>query len=192
MAKLKLWSQRANNDNFALFHRLIVITGDDLEQNLKEDIISHLQNLQNEFERYFLEINTFSILMKVTRNPFVSKVEDVPEAIQEEFMELTNNTFAKDEFHTCNLDEFGVKMQRCYPRLGIHVLNILVPFSSIYLCECGFSALLTIKYKARNRLDVESDIRCALSTTSLDIEQLAAKKQGAPVTLNKYITEVIC
>ena len=87
--------------------------------------------------------------MKVTRNLFVFKVEDVSEAIQEEFIELTNNSFAKDEFYICNLDEFWVKMQRCYPRLGIHVLNILVPFSSTYLCECGFSALLTIKYQAQ-------------------------------------------
>ena len=53
VAKLKLWSQRANNDNFASFHRLTEITGDDFEQNLKEDIISHLQNLHNNFERYF-------------------------------------------------------------------------------------------------------------------------------------------
>ena len=155
VAKLKLWSQRANNDNFASFHRLTEITGDDFKQNLKEDIISDLQNLQNEFERYFLEINTSSILMKVARNPFICKVEDVSEAIQEHCKELTNDSFAKDEFHTCNLEEFWVKMQHCYPRLGIHALNILVPFLSTYMCECGFSALLTIKSKARNRLDVE-------------------------------------
>ena len=61
VAKLKLWSQRANNDNFASFHRLTDITGDDFEQNLKEDIISHLQNLQNQFEQYFSKINTSSI-----------------------------------------------------------------------------------------------------------------------------------
>ena len=71
-------------------------------------------------------------------------------------------------------------MQRCYLRLGIHALNILVPFSSTYLYECGFSALLTIKCKARNRLDFESDIRCTLFATSPDIEQLVAKKQGQP------------
>ena len=58
-------------------------------------------------------------------------MEDVPKAIQEEFIELTNDSFAKDEFHTCNLEEFWVKMQRRYPRLGIHALNSLVPFSSI-------------------------------------------------------------
>ena len=94
-----------------------------------------------------------------------------------------NSFFAKDEFHTCNLDEFWVKMQRCFPQQGIHALNILLPFSSTYLCKCGFSALLTIKYQAQilSNIDVEHDIRCALSTTSLDIEQLAAKKtRGQP------------
>ena len=65
-------------------------------------------------------------------------------------------------------------MQPCYSRLGIHALNILVPFSLTYLNKSGFSALLTIK--ARNQLDVESDIRCALSTTLPDIEQLVAQK----------------
>ena len=118
--------------------------------------------------------------MKVARNPFQCKVENVPEAIQEKFIELTNDSFVKDEFYICNLETFWVKMQCCSPRLGIRALNILVPFSSTYLCECSFSALLTIKSKARNRLDVESDIRYALSTTSLEIELLVPKKQGQP------------
>ena len=178
--KLNLWRQRAKNNNFASFYRLTKITADDFNKNLKEDIISHLRNLQDEFERYFPEIITGSILMKVARNPFIHKVEDVPEAIQKEFTELTNDSFAKDEFHSCKLEEFWVKMQHCYPRIGIQALNILVPFSSTYLCECGFSALLTIKSKARNRLHVQSDIRCALSTTLPDNEKLIAKKQGHP------------
>jgi len=149
VVKLDLWRQRAKNNNFASFHRLTEITGGEFKQNLKEDIISHLRNLQDEFERYFPDMNTESILMKVTRNPFLHKVEDVPETIQEEFIELTNDSFAKDEFHSCKLEEFWVKMQHCYPRIGIQALNILVPFSSTYLCECGFSALLTIKSKAK-------------------------------------------
>ena len=58
--------------------------------------------------------------MKVARNPFIHKVEDVPEAIQEEFTELTNDSFAEDEFHSCKLEEFWVKMHHCYPRIGIY------------------------------------------------------------------------
>ena len=80
VVKRNLWRQRAKNNNFASFYRLTEITGDDFNKNLKEDIISNLRNLQNEFEQYFFEINTGSILMKVARNPFIHKVEDVPEA----------------------------------------------------------------------------------------------------------------
>ena len=180
VVKLNLLRQRAKNNNFALFHRLTEITGDDFNKILKEDIISHLRNLQDEFEQYFPEINTGSILMKVARSPLIHKVEDVPEAIQKEFTELTNDSFAKDEFHSCKLEEFWVKMQHCYSRIGVQALNILVPFSSTYLCECGFSALLTIKSKAMNRLHVQSDIRYALSTTLPDIKKLVAKEQGHP------------
>ena len=76
-------------------------------------------------------------------------------------------------------------MQRCYPWLGIHALNILV-LSFDLPARVRLPALLNIKSKARNRLDVESDIRCALSTTSPDIEQLVGLKTKAAVTLNKY------
>lgn len=89
-------------------------------------------------------------------------------------------SFAKDEFHACNLEAFWVKMQLYFPQLVKESLNILVPFCSTYLCDCGFSTLLTIKPKLRNRLDVESNIRCALSATSPDIDMLVAKKQGHP------------
>ena len=186
MSSMFLWQSsifgfnQQKNDNFASFHRLTKITGDNFEQSQKEGIIDHLQNLQDEFVRHFPEITTSSILMKLTRNLFLCNLEDVPEAIQEEFIELIKSSFAKDEFHSCNLEVLQIKMQRCYPRIGIQALNILIRFCSTYLCERGFSALLTIKPKARNRLDIESDIRCTLSNTSPDIDLLVANKQGQP------------
>ncbi len=47
-------------------------------------------------------------------------------------------------------------------------------------CESGFSALLQIKTKTRNRLGVEHDMRCALSTTVSKIYTLVLKKQAQP------------
>ena len=47
--------------------------------------------------------------MKVARNPFIHKVKDVPEAIQEEFTELTNDSFAKMSFTLANERSFGLK-----------------------------------------------------------------------------------
>ena len=40
---------------------------------------------------------------------------------------------------------------------------VLIPFATTYLCELGFSALLDIKTKQRNRLDTIDDMRVALS-----------------------------
>ena len=49
-----------------------------------------------------------------------------------------------------------------------------------YLCESGFSALLHIKMKERNRMSVEDDMRLALSSTQPRISPLAADVQGQP------------
>ena len=45
-------------------------------------------------------------------------------------------------------------------------------FHAIYLCEAAFSSMLVIKTKARNRLDVEPDLRCCLAVTQPRIQKL--------------------
>ena len=46
-------------------------------------------------------------------------------------------------------------------------------------CETGFSELATIKAKARNRLDVRSDIRLAVSKTKpMPIKKTLKQKQA--------------
>ncbi|KAF2344662.1 hypothetical protein FHG87_024581, partial [Trinorchestia longiramus] len=44
----------------------------------------------------------------------------------------------------------------------------------------GFSALVVLKTKQRNRLDVENDLRCALSSYNPRISDLVRKKQQHP------------
>ena len=51
-----------------------------------------------------------------------------------------------------------------------------------YLCECGFSTLLQLKPKQRNRLDTEHDLRVALSTVLPDFETLIKNKPHAQLS----------
>jgi hypothetical protein len=67
-----------------------------------------------------------------------------------------------------------------YPEVSNEAAKLLVQFSSTYLCESGFSALAYIKSKYRVRLDVENDLRCALSQMSPNIKKLIKNKQGQP------------
>ena len=61
--------------------------------------------------------------------------------------------------------------------LAERALNVVVPFVTTYLCESGFSALLHIKSKARNRLNPGNDMRLALSKTVLRFNEIIEKRQ---------------
>lgn len=179
MAKLKLWIRKMENGNINCFPRLSQIIDDNnISDELNDEIISHLKSLYNEFEFYFPDINTESIEMRLARNPFTISVDDIPEEIEIEFISLVNNTLMKDIFkNEENISNFWASALSQYPKISLLVLQVLLPFSSTYLCEQGFSTLLNIKSKSRNKLEAEGNMRCALSTTLPNISNLVSKKQ---------------
>ena len=65
-----------------------------------------------------------------------------------------------------------------YSNVAKKAIQDILPFVSTYLCESGFSTLLQMKTKQRNRLDVENDMRCALSTTFPRTHEMSKKKQS--------------
>ena len=75
------------------------------------------------------------------------------------------------------LTEFWCVMRHSYPNIALLSLRVLVPFASTYLCESGFSPLLQIKTKARNRLDVLDDMRLVLTQTKPRISKLVKQMQ---------------
>ncbi|XP_067949840.1 protein FAM200A-like [Watersipora subatra] len=146
--------------------------------SLLTDIKHHLNSLIAEFERYFPKLDPRNEqLMSLTRYPFRRNVHKILEQLQEEFLELTNNFALKDDFKELSIEHFWVQAQRLYPNISLAAFKMLIPFASTYLCESEFLAMLTIKSKSRNRLEVEADLRCALSTTTHNIKILVSSKQ---------------
>ena len=90
------------------------------------------------------------------------------------------NSVSKDDFEAMSLNDFWAKDVHVYTNLGNVAMLTLLPFSATYLCESGFSALACMKTQARNKLDCQSDMRCALSSTKPRIELLVSKKQLHP------------
>ncbi|XP_065675670.1 protein FAM200A-like [Hydra vulgaris] len=174
--KLKLYKTRINNENLIMFQNLNGVIGNNmLPKVLKIEILCHLDNLINEFGNYFPDVNLLS--SEVIISPFSCDVKNVNEDSQEEFIELKNDTTAKDHFKITPLNNFWLKMRNSYPLCSTIALKALIPFSTSYLCEAGFSAVLSIKTKKRNRLEIDADIRCALSKTKPDFQILIAGKQ---------------
>ena len=65
-------------------------------ENLKEEIDDHLQSLEREIQRYFPELSEQETA--VVRNPFHASlnVANVPDEVQDEFIELRNDSTAHD------------------------------------------------------------------------------------------------
>ena len=75
---------------------------------------------------------------------------------------------------------FWAGLQNEYPILSKRALNFLIQFPSTYYCEVGFSAMVSIKTKYRNMLQIDDDMRCCLSCTQPRFAHLVAKKQYQP------------
>ncbi|KRX34620.1 SCAN domain-containing protein 3 [Trichinella murrelli] len=152
IAKISLWLKQVERGNLTWFSRLNELFSDKcISEDLKSKIKEHLRSLQDEFFHYFPDVEPENLIYKFVRNPFLVNVEDLPHDLQEEAIELQFNSLAKDSFESMPLENFWAKLQAEYPKISSQSLRILVPFSSTYLCETGFSALMTLNTQHRNR-----------------------------------------
>lgn len=66
-----------------------------------------------------------------------------------------------------------------YPEISMKALTILLPFSTSYLCEQGFSTLTNIKNKKREKLNsMEEEMRVCLSTIRSRIKDICNAHQA--------------
>ncbi|XP_064099520.1 protein FAM200C-like [Macrobrachium nipponense] len=146
-----------------------VLADGQLSSTLSKD---HLSQLDDEFRRYFPDLSPQHA--GLAKNPFLCQDDDVLEDAQEE---LIHDSTAKNVFQSNSLSSFWCSMMESYPKISDLAVRVLLPFASTYLCESGFSSLLAIKTKSRNKLSVEDDLRCALAATEPRIHELVAQKQ---------------
>lgn len=179
--KLKLWRSRVSKRNLSSFpclNELLQNREESVPDWLSERVTIHLAALSDELDKYFPKSNNDKEALKnLARDPFKRCVEEIPEELQEEFLEFYNDSTMKDEFRTKTVEEFWVLASSTYPKTSREALQILLQFSSTYLCEAGFSAMASIKTKAQNKLDAAADLRCALSHTTPNIPELVKSKQ---------------
>ena len=95
-------------------------------------------------------------------------------------MRLKQDSGAKALFQSSSLHSFWCKMLLSYPRLSKKAIWLLMPYPSSYLCEHSFSTMVVMKTKYRNRLELESDMIVALSSTEPRIKKLVTGKQAQP------------
>ncbi|XP_046681619.1 protein FAM200A-like [Homalodisca vitripennis] len=189
--KLKLWILKVsmNPSNYSSFSKVVSVSEEVCFEDvfegplLKNLIIDHLKNLKEEFSRYFPNLS--EELYKLSTDPFNMDIQLLPEELQEEGIEIKNDSVARYDFDKMDKPSFWLKYLKVLPQcFRESCSDVLVIFNTTYMCEKAFSTLVAIKTKYRNKLDVESDLRCALSETQPRICQLIQNMQAHPISLN--------
>lgn len=57
-------------------------------------------------------------------------------------------------------------------------MGILIPFATSYLCETGFSAVAALKTKYRSQLNIEQELRVAVSSFKPRFEKMCTAKRA--------------
>jgi hypothetical protein len=76
------------------------------------------------------------------------------------------------------LTEFWLSVKD--PFLSGKAQRILIPFVTSYLCEAGFSAVGVIKSKYRAEINVEKEMRVAVSSLIPRFEKMCGDRQAHP------------
>jgi hypothetical protein len=99
---------------------------------------------------------------------------------EENLIELSCDNSLKARFGSTELTEFWISIKDEYPLLSDKAQRILIPFSTSYLCEAGFSAVAVIKSKYRAKINVEKEMRVAVSNLILQFETMCSDLQAHP------------
>ncbi|KAK7938374.1 hypothetical protein WMY93_001700 [Mugilogobius chulae] len=141
----------------------------------------HMTQLQEEMTARFSDVTEHIAKDAWVMDPFLAKEEDVEHIhAEDELMDVHSNSLLKRFFDEHGYMRFWlVKGQDVASRLARHAITkFILPFATTYLSETAFSSLVTIKTKARNKLDVHSDFRLAVTKIKPYIQTLAQEMQA--------------
>jgi hypothetical protein len=114
-------------------------------------ILNHLLALDDKMKQYFpsLAVDEYDWV----RNPYaVSPDATTHLPMEKQVAELQSDSTLQLKYGEISLLKFWILAKGEYPAIAEKAASTLLPFSSTYLCELGFSALTNIKNKKRERL----------------------------------------
>lgn len=128
--------------------------------------------LFNIFITYYEMINKIILFIHI----LFTAPADFSSAEEDQFIEMTSHATLRLRFTAQTRSEFWVGVEREYPLIGQRAVCILLPFATS-LCEMGFSAVASLKTKYRSQLNIEHDLRMAVSSLSPHFEKMCSGEQ---------------
>lgn len=176
--KLQIWKRKATEGNLEMFP-LVSKTCIDKKSKTLPLIVEHLTTLEEKLSSYFPSLNTEQY--DWIRNPFIENSSgfDLTLIEEEELAAISTDRGLMIKHKELPLDTFWISIKEEYVSISKKALNILLQFSTSYLCELGFSTLTSIKCKKRGSLlDIDEEMRVCLSSIRPNIKEIAKTHQA--------------
>ncbi|GFY04062.1 zinc finger BED domain-containing protein 5 [Trichonephila clavipes] len=129
----------------------------------------------NKLKRHF---ETLHASYEWVRDPFQNTPEGLSTTEEESFIDFASGGEIKRQFCNKTLFQFWAEVDDEFSELKTKAFRILLPFSTSYLCETGFSAVAALKTKYRSQLNIEKELRVSISNIKPSFENLCSARQA--------------
>ncbi|CAB3256369.1 unnamed protein product [Arctia plantaginis] len=136
--------------------------------------VEKLDILIQSFQDKFSEFKKVKPLLDIFSNPFTISVENAPESMQLEIIDIQNDQGDLLNFYRC------IDKNTYYKELRINALKCASLFGSTYICEQTFSILNNDKTKNLNRIaneSLEAVLHVATSKFEPNIKKIVSTMQ---------------
>jgi hypothetical protein len=147
-------------DIFETLNDFVIASGEELEPQVIDIMKEHLMGLKSNFHTSFPDPD---LHMEWVRNPFATYDIKLSSGQEDGLIDLKSDGTLKSEFLEKSLTDFWLHIRSEFLVLADTAVKYVMPFAMNYFCEVGFSVLVDLKSKKRNRLEVEDDMRLKIS-----------------------------
>ncbi|GFX79334.1 zinc finger BED domain-containing protein 5 [Trichonephila clavipes] len=183
-------------DNFAKELQSIPLSNDtvsrqiddiaeDVEQQLFGKLRDKLFSIQldeatdsNKDAHFIAYVRFWDASYEWVRDPFQNTPEGLSTTEEEIFIDFTSSGEIKRQFCNKTHFQFWAEVDDEFSELKTKAFRILLPFSTSYLCETGFSAVADLKTKYRSQLNIEKELRVSISNIKPSFENLCSARQA--------------
>lgn len=182
--KLELYLRRVQAGDTTIFTEMttLLCAIPDSSCTFTEEIADHLLAIIDAIDSYFPALDD-RVRDEWIARPFSveeNAIRDDDVNAKVEFLALREDAGVKADFIHQHIATFWLNIRGDFPILSERALVQLVQAPSTYRCEAGFSAMVAVKTKARNRLQIGDDVRCCLSSVEPRFHRIMAGKQCQP------------
>ncbi|CAO2589068.1 Zinc finger MYM-type protein 6 [Lemmus lemmus] len=176
--KLKTWVKRTQENDYDMFPLFseFLDSSDVSVRSITGVIVEHLEGLAQVFHDCYPPEEDLRLGNLWLIDPFAShQNNNLTDSEEEKLAALSSDTSLQSAYKSMSVTQFWVSTKTSYPELHEKAVKLLLPFSTVCLCDATFSALTASKQ--RNLLGFGSALRLAVTSLVPRIEKLVKEKE---------------